>query len=96
MRQTYGFLSVLGWLGGIGVILFGIVFDADTGIVWENLKNFYDAPSIAVVLGGVIVALMVSFPIQYFQENSAASEDHSFSHQVCAAGLYFTDCRACY
>lgn len=62
------FLSVLGWLGGIGVILFGIVFDADTGIVWENLKNFYDAPSIAVVLGGVIVALMVSFPFSIFKK----------------------------
>ncbi|WP_418421710.1 hypothetical protein [Anaerotruncus colihominis] len=55
------FLSVLGWLGGIAVILFGIVFDKDSsGLLWENLQNFYDLPSIAVVLGGVIVALMVS------------------------------------
>ncbi len=62
------FLSVLGWLGGIGVILFGIVFDADTGLIWDNLKNFYDLPSIAVVLGGVLVALMVSFPFSIFKK----------------------------
>lgn len=63
------FLSVLGWLGGIAVILFGILFDKDTGgLIWDNLINFFDAPSIAVVLGGVIVALMVSFPFSIFKK----------------------------
>ena len=62
------FLSVLGWLGGIGVILFGILFDKDKGIVFDNLKNFFDASSVMVVLGGVIVALMVSFPFSIFKK----------------------------
>jgi len=59
-------LSVLGWVFGIGTILFGILFDSDKGFVVGNLINFFDAPSVAVVLGGVIAALMISFPLRCF------------------------------
>ena len=59
-------LSVLGWILGIGVLLFGILFDKDKGFVSTNLINFFDAPSVAVVLGGVIAALMISFPLRCF------------------------------
>lgn len=60
-------MSILGWLLAICVILFGTLFDSDTGtFIIDNLKNFVDVSSIAVVLGGVITALMVSFPIKYF------------------------------
>lgn len=59
-------MSILGWLVGIAVILFGIVFDKDAGFVFTNLGNFFDAPSVAVVLGGVIAGLMVSFPMSIF------------------------------
>ncbi len=59
-------LSVLGWILGIGVLLFGILFDKDKGFVITNLINFFDAPSVAVVLGGVIAALMISFPLRCF------------------------------
>lgn len=59
-------MSVLGWLVGIGVLLFGIIYDKDAGFIVTNLKNFFDAPSIAVVLGGVIAGLMVSFPLKSF------------------------------
>lgn len=65
--------TILGWVLGVAVILFGIVFDAgdkETGeaakIVVDNLWNFVDVPSIAVVLGGVISGMMVAFPLKCF------------------------------
>ena len=59
-------MSIIGWLLGIGTLVFGIVFDKDKGIVFDAFKNFVDVPSIAVVLGGVIAGLMVSFPVKCF------------------------------
>lgn len=59
-------MSILGWVLMIGLIIFGIVFDKTAGVVMGNLGNFWDLNSVAVVLGGVIAALMVSFPISMF------------------------------
>lgn len=60
-------MSILGWILGIVLILFGIIFDSGTGEFFVvNLKNFWDPSSAAVVLGGVAAALMVSFPIKCF------------------------------
>ena len=60
-------MSILGWVLSIVVILFGIMFDSGTGeFIGNNLKSFIDIPSILVVLGGVIAALMVSFPPKCF------------------------------
>lgn len=60
-------LSIVGWLLGFGMIVFGIIFNADTGkIVVENFDSFVDVPSIAIVIGGTIGALMVSFPLKAF------------------------------
>ena len=60
-------MSILGWVLAIFVILFGIMFDSGTGgFIVINLKSFFDLPSIVVVLGGVIAALMVSFPLKCF------------------------------
>lgn len=60
-------MSVIGWLGGAILIVFGITFDADTTtLVWVNLENFWDLNSVIVVAGGVIAALMVSFPFSCF------------------------------
>lgn len=60
-------MSVLGWVLCIVLLLFGILFDSNTmGLIFENLQNFIDIPSIAIVIGGVIAALMVSFPLKSF------------------------------
>jgi len=66
-------MSVAGWILGIILIVFGIVFvkadpEAGTpmGLAFENLANFFDAPSVAVVLGGTIAGLMVAYPISIF------------------------------
>ena len=59
-------MSIIGWLLGIGTLVFGIIYDQEKGIVWDAFRNFVDVPSIAVVLGGVIAGLMVSFPVKCF------------------------------
>ena len=65
--------TIIGWVFGIVVLVFGIMFDAGdpeagTGahMVFENIKNFIDVPSIAVVVGGLMSGLMVAFPINVF------------------------------
>ncbi len=59
-------MSILGWVLMIVLIVYGIIFDKTAGLVFDNLMNFWDVNSVAVVLGGVITALMVSFPISMF------------------------------
>lgn len=60
-------LSILGMILGVGVVLFGILFDSGTGaFIMINLKNFWDPSSVAVVFGGVLSALMLSFPMSNF------------------------------
>lgn len=68
-------MSVLGWILGIALIVFGIVFvkadptavpPVDMHFEFTNLGNFFDAPSVAVVLGGTIAGLMVAFPLNVF------------------------------
>lgn len=65
--------TIVGWLFGIGVLLFGIMFDkgdsaAGIGpsVIPQNILNFIDVPSIAVVVGGLMSGLMVAFPINTF------------------------------
>lgn len=60
-------MSILGWLLMIGTVCFGILFDTNTNsFIVENLGNFWDPSSVAVVVGGVFTALMVSFPMNVF------------------------------
>ncbi|MDK2812918.1 MAG: chemotaxis protein MotA [Clostridiales bacterium] len=60
-------LSILGLAFGVCIVLFGILFDSGTGVfIMANLKNFWDPTSVGVVFGGVLSALMVSFPISSF------------------------------
>ena len=62
--------TIIGWVLGIGVLVFGIMYDKgdpENGVaaqmIVDNLFNFIDVPSIAVVLGGCISGLMVAFPL---------------------------------
>ncbi|MCI8649731.1 MAG: motility protein A [Anaerotruncus sp.] len=60
-------MSLLGWILIVIMMLFGITFNADPmGIIWTNLKNFFDVPSLLIVIGGVNAALMVSNPGNVF------------------------------
>ncbi len=55
-------MSIVATVLSVLVILYGIVF-TDAGIVWANLKNFVDIPSVIVTIGGTAVALMMSYPL---------------------------------
>lgn len=64
-------MTILGWVVGLLLIGFGIIFQAGTDLapaafLWGNLKNFLDYPSIAITCGGTIAALMVGFPASAF------------------------------
>ena len=65
--------TLIGWLAGVGFILFSIVLnkDIDTGsysIIFGSLKAFFDLPSIMIVIGGTFAALMVSYPLSIFKK----------------------------
>ncbi|MEG2770439.1 MAG: motility protein A, partial [Oscillospiraceae bacterium] len=63
--------SLIGWILGFGMMVVGIILNknGDTGqyeILMKNFANFVDPTSIAIVIGGVAAALMISFPMKVF------------------------------
>lgn len=62
------FTSIVGLIVGLGLVIFGIVFDPSTGVVWSTIKNFIDYPSMAITFGGAIAATVIAFPISYFKD----------------------------
>ncbi len=58
--------TLIGLVALIAALIFGIVF-GDEGINMALLMNFFNGPSIFIVLGGTIFALLVAFPIKYFK-----------------------------
>lgn len=46
---------ILGWILGMGLVI--------NGIGMKNIGNFIDPPSIVIVVGGTIAALMASYPL---------------------------------
>ena len=74
MKRKLDIMSVAGLLLGVVLVVMGIAITkvvADDGstsyqVLFINLKSFYDLPSIAIVLGGVMAALMLSFPLEQF------------------------------
>nr|WP_255575725.1 MotA/TolQ/ExbB proton channel family protein [Caproiciproducens faecalis] len=50
------------------MVIFGIVFDPSSGVVWATIKNFIDVPSMAITFGGAISATVIAFPITYFKD----------------------------
>ena len=55
-------MSLLGYIFGIGFVLLSIMLENDFSITPGNLTQFYDLPSIMIVIGGTIAAVMISFP----------------------------------
>lgn len=60
------FTSIVGFIAGLALVIFGIVFDQSTGVVWSTIWNFIDYPSMAITFGGTIAATIISFPFSYF------------------------------
>lgn len=66
-------MTIIGWVLGVVLIIFGIVFnqDRDTGaieILFDRIPGFFDMASVLIVIGGCIAALMVAFPMSYFKQ----------------------------
>lgn len=59
-------LSILGFILGVGFILISIMLGDGWELVPKQLDGFFDPPSIMIVLGGTIAALMISFPLKSF------------------------------
>jgi len=55
------FATLIGLLIGIVMVTAGIV---STDVVWENLIAFRSYESMAIVLGGTIASLFISFPVK--------------------------------
>ena len=58
-------LFIVGWVVAVFMIFFGITFVMGTGFVMGNLINFFDAPSLAVTVGGSlfgIVGMLIGLP----------------------------------
>lgn len=62
--------SIVGFVLGFGMIVFGIIVDMTNGFAINvgNISAFIDIQSILIVIGGTIAALMISFSMkQFFQ-----------------------------
>jgi len=68
MKRKMDIMTLIGFAGAVAVIFFGTTLSNDpvTGsmvIRTENLSNFFDVTSLAIVVGGTFTALFISFPI---------------------------------
>lgn len=65
-------MSLLGWVIGVVLIFAGMVINKKLEGGYEfllgNVENFFDLTSIVIVIGGTIVALMVSYPGSFFKK----------------------------
>lgn len=62
-------MSILGWIIGGVLIVISIMLtdDPETGkkiLQASNLSGFWDIPSVAIVFGGTLAALMISYPLK--------------------------------
>lgn len=70
-KSTIDMLSIIGVVLAVVVVAFGLIVsqDKDTG-AWDiNMEApmlFFDVASLAIVLGGTITALMLSYPAKFF------------------------------
>lgn len=63
--RSFDINTVLGLVLAIGLMLFGIVFDKGS-VNFKELGSFFDAPSVAIVIGGTIACLFLSYPMSQF------------------------------
>ncbi len=50
-------LSIVGFVGGIGVLIYGIISGGD-------IRSYFDKGSVFITLGGTLTALMLNFPLK--------------------------------
>lgn len=55
--------SILGLVLCLVLVIFGIIFDKDAGIVVSNLFSFVDVPSILITFGGSFSCILASYTL---------------------------------
>lgn len=60
--------TIIGMIIAVGLMVFGIIFDASTGVDTSKFINFYDAPSLLVTVGGCVGATIASFPFSMLKD----------------------------
>ncbi|MCM1178741.1 MAG: motility protein A [Clostridium sp.] len=58
--------SIVGLILGFALMIFGMVFDKDTGVDFGKVMSFVDIPSFLITFGGTIGAVMASYPMKGF------------------------------
>lgn len=71
MKRSLDIASVIGPILAIGLVFYGIIMSTDietkeTTIVVANIMNFFDPPSIIIVVGGTFGCLLFMFPLSQF------------------------------
>lgn len=57
--------TILGFLAGVGFVVVSITLNG-------KLSSFYDLPSVMIVVGGVVAATVISFPLQQLKAAMSA------------------------
>ncbi len=71
-KKAIDIATIIGVVLSFGLVFFGIIVVVDndtkaiTGINMDALINFYDLPSVLIVIGGTIGVLLMMFPITQF------------------------------
>lgn len=65
--------TIIGWVLGIGLIIVSMMLGEDpatgsTTMTPGNVISFFDPASVAIVVGGTIAALLVSYPLSFFKK----------------------------
>ena len=58
--------TLIGLVACIGLMVFGIVFDASAGINFAALGNFFDVPSLLITVGGANMCVLASKTLDEF------------------------------
>lgn len=59
---------IIGWVLSFGLVVFGIIFDTEKGVVPGNMGLFIEIQSLAITVGGTIGCLFASFPMSYLKQ----------------------------
>ncbi|MBD5112522.1 MAG: motility protein A [Ruminococcaceae bacterium] len=59
---------IIGWVLSFALVVFGIVFDMEKGLVFDNAMLFIEVQSLAITVGGTIGCLIASFPMSYLKQ----------------------------
>lgn len=56
--------SIIGLIGGIILVVFGIVYDKDAGVNFATLLNFVDIPSVLITFGGAFTSILTMYSLK--------------------------------